>query len=397
MVLIGGPAGRTLTAQQTAGQPSVPASAMSAVVQTALRAEQQGNFEAAAAAWQKVVKAQPANAQAYAHLGLCEARQQHYPEAIAAYRRARQLKPSIPQLNLNLGLALFKSGAFHDSVAPFEAELKATPSDQRVTILLGMAHYGAREYAAAVPYLKAAAERDQKNLSLRLSLAHCYLWTKQFQKVLDVYKEILEIDSNSAEADMIAGEALDEKGDNAGAEAQFRAAEKANPKEPNVHFGLAYLLWTQKRYEEAIPEFYAELANDPNNDQAMLYLGDTYVRSEQYDKAKQMLEQALKYQGKEPLIHLDLGIVYQETGNKDDAVRELKKTIEMEPDFVNAHFRLAKLYQSMGLRDEAKVEFAKASSLNKKADKALYERISAGNARPGEAPAPAPVPAQEQH
>jgi tetratricopeptide (TPR) repeat protein len=54
----------------------------------------------------------------------------------------------------------------------------------------------------------------------------------------------------------------------------------------------------------------------------------------------------------------------------------------MEPDFVNAHFRLAKLYQSMGRHDEAKAEFAKASSLNKKADKALYERISEGNARP---------------
>ena len=41
---------------------------------------------------------------------------------------------------------------------------------------------------------------------------------------------------------MLAGEALDEMKDKAGATQQFRAAVKADPKEPNVHFGLGYLL-----------------------------------------------------------------------------------------------------------------------------------------------------------
>jgi tetratricopeptide (TPR) repeat protein len=357
-------------------------SELSAAVQQALAAEKQENFPVAETAWRKVVRLQPANAQAFAHLGLAQARQDNYGDAIASYRKARALNPSIPLLNLNLGLALFKSGNFKDAIPPFEAELKPSPNDQRLTILIGMAHYGAHQYQEAIPYLKASAARDPKNLALRLSLAHCYLWTKQFQAVLDVYQEILQINPDSAEADMIAGEALDEKGNKAGAEAQFRAAVKANSKEPNVHFGLAYLLWTQKRYDEAIPEFFAELANDPNNNQAMIYLGDTYVQTEQYDKARQILEKALHFQSPDPLIHLDLGIVYEATGDKESAIRELTKTIEMEPDFVNAHFRLAKLYQSMGRHDEAKAEFAKASSLNKKADKALYERISEGNARP---------------
>ena len=45
-----------------------------------------------------------------------------------------------------------------------------------------------------------------------------------------------------AEADMLAGEALDEEGKISEATEQFRAAVKANPKEPNAHFGLGYLL-----------------------------------------------------------------------------------------------------------------------------------------------------------
>jgi tetratricopeptide (TPR) repeat protein len=123
-----------------------------------------------------------------------------------------------------------------------------------------MAHYGLAEYADAVPYLREAAAHDAQSLPLLLALAHSCLWSKQNQCVLDVYKEILALDPDSAAADMLAGEALDEMKDNEGSTKMFRAAVKANPKTPNAHFGLGYLLWTQRQYQEAVSEFQAELA-----------------------------------------------------------------------------------------------------------------------------------------
>jgi tetratricopeptide (TPR) repeat protein len=366
------------------------ASGAESQVQQALAFEKQGKLVEAEAAWKSELKAHPGDAQGYAHLGLVEARQEHYAEAIAAYRKAQTLaraqKKAIPQLELNLGLALFKSGEFREAGKIFDGELKANPSG-RLEILAAMSHYGAHEYAAAVPYLKAASEADKGNLPLRLTLAHCYLWTKQFEAALEVYREILAIDPNSAEADMIAGEALDAKGDSAGAEKEFRAAAEANPKEPNVHFGLAYLLWEAKRFDEAAVEFKAELANDARNAQAMTYLGDTYVQMGKFDEAKPLLEGATG-QGVagEPgaLAHLDLGIVRMEAGEKDAAVGEFKRAIALEPEDVTAHFRLGRLYQAMGRRDEAKGELEKASSLNKKKDDGLYKRIGeSGGAGPG--------------
>jgi tetratricopeptide (TPR) repeat protein len=360
-------------------------SQVAAAVQQAQAMEQQAKYPEAEAAWKKVVKLQPTNGKAYAHLGLIEAREEHYPEAIAHYRKARSLDPAIPQLSLNLGLALFKSGNFRDAASVFEAELQRRPNPpdaQRLTLLAGMAHYGAREYGPAIPYLKEAAAADQQNLPLRMTLAHCYIWTKQWDAAMGVYKEILTINPDSAEADMIAGEALDGEGDGEGAVQQFRAAVKANPKEPNVHFVLGYLLWTRKQFDEAIAEFHAELANDPDNNQAMLYLGDIYVRLGQFDTAKGILAKAAKYPTTDPLIHLDMGIVYMETDDQNGAVRELKKAVEMEPDSVNAHFRLAKIYLSMGKKDEAKTEFALAKTLTIKMNQDLFKKIKEGNARP---------------
>ena len=82
-----------------------------------------------------------------------------------------------------------------------------------------------------------------ENLPFRLSLAQSCLRTKQYQCVLDVYREILTLNAESAEADMLAGEAYDELKNDAGAIAEFQAAVKADPKTPDVHFGYGYLLW----------------------------------------------------------------------------------------------------------------------------------------------------------
>ncbi|WP_254061435.1 tetratricopeptide repeat protein [Granulicella sp. L60] len=61
----------------------------------------------------------------------------------------------------------------------------------------------------------------------------------------------------------LVGEALDEMKDPNGATLEFRAAVQANPKEPNAHFGLGYLLWTQRQYQEASQEVQAEVREYP--------------------------------------------------------------------------------------------------------------------------------------
>ncbi len=60
------------------------------------------------------------------------------------------------------------------------------------------------------------------------------------------------------------------------------------PNEPNVHFELGYLYFTQHDYEHAAPQFELELKNNPENAQALTYLGDIKVRNND-DKAAETL------------------------------------------------------------------------------------------------------------
>lgn len=367
-----------------------------ALRQNALSLTQLGKVDEAEAAWRALSKARPSDPEPYAQLAVLEARQQHYKEAIPLYRKAISLNPRVRGLYLDLGLALFKSGDLKAAIPEFQTALRrATPGSaeaDRCTILIGMSYYGQAEYPKAAPYLKQAVDRDPKNLPLLLALAHSYLWSKEYKRVLEVYRQILEINPDSAEADMLAGEALDEMKDNAGSTNMFRAAVKADPKEPNVHFGLGYLLWTQKQYPEAAREFQAELENDPNHAQSMLYLADSRIQLNQTDGVEQLLTRAIQLNPSYELAYLDRGILEQDAGRNDEALRDLTMAAKLAPNDVNVHWRLGRLYRTLGKKEEAKAEFDKASTLNKQADEDLFKKIANGNARHAQEKTPPATP-----
>jgi tetratricopeptide (TPR) repeat protein len=351
--------------------------------QAAFALEQQGQYSEAEDIWRAVLTKHPnGDAEAYAHLGFLEARQEHYKGAVAFYRKAAALNPSMPELQLNLGLALFKSGELRQAIQVFTPLFKksapSSPEALRFATLIGMAYYGLGEYAAAVPYLRTATTHDPQYL---LPLAQSCLSSQQYQCVLNVYHQILELNAESAEADMLAGEAMDGLRNKDGAIQAFREAVKANPQEPYVHFGLGYLLWTQHQLPEAASEFEAELANVPEQPYAMTFLADCYLQMNNPEKALPLLEKALSIDPKIARAHLDLGTLYADMGKQDEALRELKAARNLTPDDADVHWKLARLYQTMGRRDEAKIEFDKTKNLKQTANNSIFEQLHAAQAR----------------
>jgi tetratricopeptide (TPR) repeat protein len=85
----------------------------------ALALEQQGLNAEAEQLWSGIAKADPRDAEALAHLGLLEVRQEHYEIAIDYYRRALAINSDLPGLQMNLGLALFKVAQFPDAIKSF--------------------------------------------------------------------------------------------------------------------------------------------------------------------------------------------------------------------------------------------------------------------------------------
>jgi tetratricopeptide (TPR) repeat protein len=351
----------------------------------AIGLEQQNRTVEAEAAWKSLAATDPKSPEPLAHIGLLESRQEHFDEAASFYSQALALNPNIPGLQMNLGLAEFKAAKFPAAIKTFESEMAKHPSEEqavRLTILLGMSHYGMGDYLVAIPYLQRAAKRDPQSLPLRLTLAHSCLWAKQYPCVSKVTQEILALAPDSAEADMLAGESLDDNGDDVGAIAQFRAAVQANPREPNANFGLGYLLWKQNHFTEAAPAFQAELALDPAHTQARAYLGDCLVETADYPAAEPQLLQAIQADPKSSMARRDLGIVYASTGRNDLAVEQLRVAVQLNSNDYATHWRLAKVYRAIGDKEKSAVEFAIAAKMTQSENDALVQKLSGAPSNP---------------
>lgn len=154
-----------------------------------------------------------------------------------------------------------------------------------------------------------------------------------------------------------------------GAIAQFRAAARANPDEPNVHFGLGYLLWTERQYSEAASEFQAELDRNHEQGRARAYLGDSLVRQNEYAEAEPQLRQAIISDQTFALPYLDLGILDAASGRNEEAVKGIRSAIAREPKDVDSHWRLARVYRPMGETAKANAELAKVCAMKREQDK----------------------------
>jgi Tfp pilus assembly protein PilF len=130
-----------------------------------------------------------------------------------------------------------------------------------------------------------------------------------------------------------------------------------------VHFGLGYLYWKQKRYEEARREFQAELAAQPRHTQALTYLADAEMRSGTETAAEEHLRRALKLDPNIRLAHLNLGILLSGKSQSEEAAAHFREAIRIDPSKPDAHYRLGRLWLSLGRNKEADAEFAKVKSL----------------------------------
>jgi Flp pilus assembly protein TadD len=247
----------------------------------------------------------------------------------------------------------------------------------KAKLLLGMSYYGTAQYGAAIPPLEFAVNASPDNLQLRTTLAQSCLWAEKYNCTLEQYKQILLLNPESAQAYMLAGEAEDGLGDTVQAIAQFRAAAKVAPNEPDLHFGLGYLLWKQRQFDEAEAEFKLELEQNPNHPQALAYLGDIAIKRNDEASAMSYLQRAVAQPDRAiRLAYVDLGILDAAHGQNEEAVANFQHAIQLDPDEADAHWRLARLYQAMGKKEQASAELATVNKLHKVKDEGLVRQIS---------------------
>ncbi len=133
--------------------------------------------------------------------------------------------------------------------------------------------------------------------------------------------------SSEAARHKAAGNVLFKQGDLDGALREYRAAQAAQPKDPNAHTLLGNALFEKSQWAEARSEFEAALQLDPTARAALQGLAMLELRQDHAAQAAALYQKMIDAQPRDGEAHAALGKLLFAAGDLDGAERNLRDSL----------------------------------------------------------------------
>jgi tetratricopeptide (TPR) repeat protein len=150
------------------------------------------------------------------------------------------------------------------------------------------------------------------------------------------------------------------------AESLVRRAAAVAPRNPDVHWAKGQVLRAQRRFAEAIPEYEAVLAANPNAVRALFALGNCKRFTGAIEETIPLLERAMRLSPHEPRLgvwcHV-IGTVHLLQSRTGEAITWIERARNDSPASPDIRAWLAAAYALNGETERAAVELAEARKL----------------------------------
>ena len=308
-----------------------------------------------------------------------------YDQAQELMESAVKLSPDNPDLLLDFAAMRLDQENFTEARLLAEKSLKIRPNDPRAEYLIGNALCQQNDYQAAKPHLEAAVV-GAPNFETGYLLGLTYLKLNDPKHAELLFGDMAKGLGDTAKLHIYLGRAYRNGGYVERAVEELKKAVALGANEPHVHYflGLSYLGRDgNSGFDEAAPEFRAELERDPNDYRSRYLLGYILLKQHKVAEAETELTLATKLDPRNPDPLIFLGQVYMDTNRQTDAEKALRSAIALTDDparnnyqISRAHYLLGRILMDSGNKDEARQEMRTASELGNKAIQLERQRIS---------------------
>lgn len=183
-----------------------------------------------------------------------------------------------------------------------------------------------------------------------------YLNDKKFDKAIEEYKKVLEIDPNLAMAHTnIAWIYIQRKKDNDFdlAMRELKEATRLDPKLMLAHRNLWWLFRIQGKTDEALKQLEKIVELEPDNPEQYINLGDSYLSDlKDFALAEKTYKKAIEIDSNTSFMYVKLAKALELQKKYDDAIKELEKIIEKYPTDSYSYLFLAIVYGKSGREKE---------------------------------------------
>src|SRR6266568_243876 len=339
-----------------------------------------GDLDAAEAAFRQVIAADPRAGAAYSNLGVIAMRRKQWDRAIALLQKAEKLEPKMAGIRLNIGLVEYRRGNYGAAIAPLASVVREQPDSQQARYLLGLCQVFTKHYAEAVKVLEPLwAEKSNEVL---------YLYTidiaarESGQKELDekILHQMIAAGAETPEFHLIMGKALLNRYEVPEATRELERAAALNPNLPFVHMNLGIAYMRSGDNERAEAEFRRDAALEPDLADNYNQLGELYTRMGKDEDAEKSFREALKRDRKMASAYAGLAKLYQKQQKLEPALKMADTMLRITPDYQGGHYLRGRILTQLGRQKEARVEFGAAqkamdSELGKRRESLEDERI----------------------
>jgi len=196
-------------------------------------------------------------------------------------KRATAFNQTDPRSFINYGLVLAQEKKYDEARAQFEAAAKLEPKDPQPIILEAKSYVDQNAVALAQQTYDRALVVDPKSIEAMLGKARLYVAEHQIKDAIAAYEKVLPLlpdDETRATLVCEEGKAYAAEKMPAEAEAQFKRAIADYPKSMVGHLAYGDYLAQNNQLAQAEAEWTAALGPNRDNREALLRLGEYYLR-----------------------------------------------------------------------------------------------------------------------
>jgi tetratricopeptide (TPR) repeat protein len=254
--------------------------------------------------------------------------------AISKYQELLKLRPDVIEVRANLGAALSRLGRFDEAITQYRAALATDSTNVALRMNLALAQYKKGAFAEAVKELKLLGG-DPRAAML---LGDCYSRLGQDEQAIAVLRPVHETQPDDLGAAWLLGSAL------------IRTGHKRD--------GL---------------ELVEKVAKLGNSAEAYLLAGQTALKMNEFERARDDGDAALRLSPRLPGALTLRGMVLPFLGDNAGAIAALEKAIEADPKDFDAHLNLGAVLHTERHLDGARQHLERALALQPASSMARYE------------------------
>jgi len=265
--------------------------------------------------------------------GVLSRNAEKYAQAVEAFQQMSAMRSdAAQQASLQIIATYRQAKDYTNALKEADALVKKNPDDLGSHLERAMVLADQGKIDAAASEVRGLIKGVPSDLKVQLALAEIYEKAKRYPemgKALDEAEKLATANDEKENIHFMRGAMYERMKKYDLSEAEFRKVLETNPEQSNALNYLGYMLADRnQRLDEAYNMIKKALDLDPDNGAYLDSLGWVYFRQGKFDEAQGLLQRALDRIGSDPTVHDHLGDVYFKLGKTREAIAQWQASLK---------------------------------------------------------------------